>query len=691
MADNEHYAKLEDEYKSRRITLQSIIESCDEEEDSANLYPALNSLKSVKNRYSKHRLVAEGGEKRIEAAFDSIAQREVAFARPKDNKPAVFERFLREARLMAFLEHPNIMPVYDIGLVDEVPYFTMELIHGDNLAKNRGKESLARKELDELLVVLIRVCDAMAFAHNKGIVHLDIKPQNIQIGPFGEVLLCDWGLSKVSGKADDFELPEELDNSLTADLTVRGVLRGTPGYMSPSLAEGKQGEFQDDIYALGATLYYILCAQSPHFSKDVKETISKTVLHEVDPPSSLFPHFGIPQALEAVALKALDKERPYKSVVEFRNELTSYLRGYVTKAEDASLFTIFSLLYKRQKVLCNTIMAALVAIIILTVFFISSLQSEKVKEIAARLEAEEAKTEAESSLSKYKNELRYNRYLMDGIDRSLKKIISEVEEKNLPVDIEKILVKVGRGNLNREAYEAAAQMLETLTENSTGRVKDDAIHDLIFTKIFMHDFEGALTLLENLSEDESARAEIGQFKEICAQFKDLEKVNDVLPIKDFRKLVAIVQKHERTREWFFGHAFNYYLRKCYTDAEILDLYDVVLDLKVPQRKYGIQISKNYGKKVLFFTSPFDVKVVYMPQILDGLAIDVLDLRGTSLVSLGFVTKLNIKEVNICETRINDLRPLTNIPGLEKVIVGDLDKVKGLRILKKKGVQIQLVK
>ena len=125
----------------------------------------------------------------------------------------------------------------------------MELIHGDDLAKKRGKEKLSRKELDEFLVVLIRVCDAVAFAHNKGIAHLDIKPQNIQIGPFGEVLLCDWGLSKVSGQADVLDLPEELDNSLTADLTVRGVMRGTPGYMSPSLSQGNEGEFKVSIYS----------------------------------------------------------------------------------------------------------------------------------------------------------------------------------------------------------------------------------------------------------------------------------------------------------------------------------------------------------------------------------------------------------------------------------------------------------
>ena len=688
MPESEHYEKLENDFKSRRINLQSLLESIDDEDDSANLYPALDSVKSVTERYSNHHLVAEGGEKRIEAAFDSIAQREVAFARPKGEKAVVYERFLREARLMAFLEHPNIMPVYDIGFDNDAPYFTMELIHGDNLAKKRGRGTLSAKELDELLVVLIRVCDAVAFAHNKGISHLDIKPHNIQIGPFGEVLLCDWGLSKVSGTADVLELPDELDNSLTADLTVRGVLRGTPGYMSPSLSQGEQGAPQDDIYALGATLYFILCGQCPHHSNDVKEIISKTILHEVPPPSELFPQSGIPAALEAVALKALNKDNPYTSVLELRDELNNYLRGYVTKAEEAGVLTVLKLLYKRQKVLCNTILTAVLTVVVLTIFFIGSLQEEKEKETAARLEAEKAKNQAEASLTKYKNELRYNRYLMDGIDRSLKRIISEVEEKNLPVNIEKILVKVGRGNLNREAYEAAAQMLETLAQNSTGTVKDDAIHDLIFTKIFMHDFSGALTLLNSLSQKESERAQIGQFISICKQYMGIEKKNGILPIEDFRKMVFAVDKHERTRDWFFGHAFNYYLRKCHTDKEVLDLFDLAQDLKYPGKNFGVQVSKNYGKKVIFFTNPKEVDDIYMSQILEGLEADVLDLRGTSLKSLVFARKLSIPEINIMDTNIKDLRPLSYIPGFKKVMVSDIKKVKWVKPLQKLGVIIE---
>ena len=690
MSDDKHYQKLEENFKSRRVNLQSLLESSVEEDVDEHLFPALESIHSVQERYSQKKFVAEGGEKRIESAFDSIAQRTIAFAIPKDSKKSAHERFLREARLMAFLEHPNIMPVYDIGLADEAPYFTMELVEGDDLAKNRADKKLTRTELDEFLTVFAKVCDAVAFAHSKGVAHLDIKPQNIQLGSFGEVLLCDWGLSKTVDSKEIEELPEELDNSLTADLTVCGVLRGTPGYMSPSLTEGKPGAFADDIYALGATLYYILCGQCPHYSKDVKEMIARTVIEEPPAPSQLFPDHEIPAALEAVALKAMSKTEPYKDALELRTEITRHLRGYATDAEGASLLTLLKLLYKRQKVLCNTVLSSLIVIVCLTAFFIQSLSDEKEKESQARAEAEKAKTEAENSLHKYKNELRYNRYLMEGIDQSLKKIISEVRKKNLPVDIEQILVKVGRGNINGEAYEAAAQMLETLAANSTGEVRNDAIHDLIFTKIFMHDFSGALILLNELQGEERERADISQFIPLCEKFQNKEKPNGLLKISDLREFALLVDKHERARDWFFGHFFSYYSRKCVQDEDILALYNVILDMKQPNREYQIQLTNNYGKKTLFFINPEEVSDIIMPQVLDNLNLDVIDLRGTSLTTLTFARQISVKEINICGTAIENLRPLSYVQGFETVIVDDLKKVKWHKQLTKLGIQVKVV-
>ncbi|MCM8528150.1 MAG: serine/threonine protein kinase, partial [Lentisphaeraceae bacterium] len=689
MNDDKHYEKLEDQFKSRRINLQDLIDSIDETEDIAHLYPALDSLKSISERYTNFIHVAEGGEKVIESTFDSLAQRKVAFASPKNKSPASQERFLREARLMAYLEHPNIMPVYDIGLKEEIPYFTMELIHGENLAEKRAKGKLTKDDLNEFLVVFQRVCDAVAFAHSKGVAHLDIKPQNIQMGPFGEVLLCDWGLAKSVSDTDDLEIPENLDVSMTADLTVRGVLRGTPGYMSPSLSKGNSGTLEDDVYALGATLYFILSGQCPHYSSDVKEMISNTVINDPQAPSKLFPDFEIPPALEAVALKALSKENGYKTVQELRKEIVNHLRGYATQAEEAGFLTLLKLLYIRHKTLSNTVLVAIIILVSVTLFFINSLQGEKEKELQAKLIAEQAKEEALASSNMYKNELRYNHYLMEGIDESLKKIINEVNRKNLPVDIQKILVKVGRGNLNGEAYEAAAQMLETLAENSQGTARDDAMHDLIFTKIFMHDFSSALNLLQKLSKEELMRADIFQFKSICKRFENKARPGGVLSIPDYRNFVLEVRKHERSRVWFFRHSFNYYLRKCNSDEDILGLYEVALDLYEPAREYRVKLSSADGYKTLSFENASGMKYLHMAQLLNALQIHTLDLRGTGLKNLIFTREMSVKKLNIAGTKIKDLRPLSLSEELETVIVKNLEDINWWKELSQQGIQVKL--
>ena len=183
MNKDEHYNELENGFQKRDSLLQSLTE--DNTGDDLHLYPAWSSLHKNEARYCKNRFIAAGGEKTIEAVFDHVSQREVALARPKGDTLPEKERFLKEARVTAYLQHPNIMPVYDIGREDSTPYFTMELIRGENLAARRGSKKLSPQELDDLLVVFIRICDALACAHSKNISHLDIKPANIQLGPFG--------------------------------------------------------------------------------------------------------------------------------------------------------------------------------------------------------------------------------------------------------------------------------------------------------------------------------------------------------------------------------------------------------------------------------------------------------------------------------------------------------------------------
>ena len=217
-------------------------------------------------------------------------------------------RFIEEARITASLEHPNIVPVHDIGVdTHGSPYFTMKLIKGENLASVIRKlhdgdpEYLENYTLDKLLLVFIKICNGVAFAHSKGVLHLDLKPENIQLGDFGEVIIMDWGLARViSEKEPDETASPEKDVPIFENRTSDGIRKGTPGYMAPEQAAGKNSEkdFRTDVYSLGAILYSMLTFQNPLRGTTLKEMLAETVNGMVVPPSKRAPDRIIPSSLE---------------------------------------------------------------------------------------------------------------------------------------------------------------------------------------------------------------------------------------------------------------------------------------------------------------------------------------------------------------------------------------------------------
>lgn len=669
--EEKHYNNLEDKFQKRNTLLQTLLDTESEDEDHL-LYPAWERLQKDTPRYGEKRFIAEGGEKRIEAVFDSLAQREVAIATSKRQTTPEKERFLKEARLTAFLEHPNIMPVYDIGLEDNKPFFTMELIKGENLSKKRVKAILDQKKLEGFLVNFIRVCDAVAYAHSKEIIHLDIKPANIQIGQFGEVLLCDWGLAKVIGDTSENEIPEQLDSSLTRDLTVCGKMRGTPGYMSPALANGEKGSTQDDIYSLGATLYFILTGECPHNSKNIEDIIKKTKQQQLGHFAEKYPDQFIPESLEAVAVKALSKDS-YANVQLLQKDVTSFLRGYATDAEEAGFLKILSLLYKRQKTLCNLIAASLLIIITSTTFFIQSLNEEKEKEAVARLEAEESR-------EMFKNELRFNQHLMEGLDRSLQSIIKEIEKENLPVNIQEILVKVGRGNINQKSYEAATQMLESLAAQTTGQARYDALHDLAFIRIFTHDFKAALKILNALPEEELQRAEIYEFIPLCKEFMTKPKHNGMLSIGEFKSFISKVSV---PRKWFFPHAFSNYLRKTQSETKLEELLTFIFDWQGRSENPKVKIDN--GK--LTFQNINHISSVLMEPVFRELELKSIDFSNTKVKELFFIKNCNFEEVSVVNSPIKDLRQIPKMPNIKRVIIEKGKQYKGLKLIRNRGIEV----
>ncbi len=297
-------------------------------------------------------------------------------------------RFIDEAQLTGQLEHPNIVPVYELGIDEQGEiFYTMKFVKGTTLddvlrgIRNGRQKTIEKYPLGTLLTIFQKVCDAVAYAHSKSIVHRDLKPENIMIGSFGEVLVMDWGLAKnmhtVRKDAPDSPapapMPELMATKAADDMrgfeTMHGLIVGTPPYISPEQARGELDRIDErsDIYVLGGILYAILALRPPVEGESVHEVVEKIVTSSIAPPSSynqpvrksavktpppdgsaevtnnfIFAHCPnkrIPDGLSAVVMKALalDPADRYQHVEDLQCDIEAYQGGFATKAERASM------------------------------------------------------------------------------------------------------------------------------------------------------------------------------------------------------------------------------------------------------------------------------------------------------------------------------------------------------------------
>jgi serine/threonine-protein kinase len=226
-------------------------------------------------------------------ALDEELRREVALKEIQERHADHAEsraRFLREAEVTGKLEHPGIVPVNGLGqYADGRPFYAMRFIHGDSLqdaihrfheAERRGRPAgEGPLELRQLLGRFVDVCNSIAYAHTRGVLHRDLKPGNVMLGPYGETLVVDWGLAKVTGKAEPEAAEGSVRTSLSGEpaMTQSGAALGTPAYMSPEQALGRLDQLgpASDVHSLGATLYSILTGRPPIEGKDTAEVLRK--------------------------------------------------------------------------------------------------------------------------------------------------------------------------------------------------------------------------------------------------------------------------------------------------------------------------------------------------------------------------------------------------------------------------------
>ncbi len=395
-----------------------------------------------RQRYTLSRLHATGGIGRVWVARDPALGRDVALKelRPeRSDNSAALARFLREAQVTGQLEHPGVVPIYEVSKgVDATPFYTMRLVRGRTLAeaaeayhKERAGGSTEALGLRRLVSNVVGVCNAIAYAHSRGVLHRDLKPQNVVLGDYGEVIVLDWGLAKVTGAADDsggVDTPAPIA-AAEADATLAGQVLGTPAYMAPEQAEGRLDLLgpTTDVYGLGAILYQVLTDRPPFPGNDTMTVLRRVVHDAVEPPRSVVAQ--TPPALDAICRKALAK-RPadrYAGAADLAADLERWLADEPVTAWQEPLSLRLRRWGRRHRLFVTSGgVALLVAVPILIAGILLLNQSEQ-RERHARQQAEEAerleRQAREQAEASHRRALRAADAMTDELARGIRPIL----------------------------------------------------------------------------------------------------------------------------------------------------------------------------------------------------------------------------------------------------------------------------
>jgi serine/threonine-protein kinase len=378
-------------------------------------YQPRPTTRAAGSRYRILRPHAKGGLGEVFVAEDVELHREVALKEIQEqhaDNPHSRGRFVLEAEITGGLEHPGIVPVYGLGLYDDGrPYYAMRFIKGDNLqetirrfhaaekpGRDPGERSLA---LRGLLRRFLDSCNAMAYAHSRGVLHRDVKPGNIMLGKYGETLVVDWGLAKSVGRpAADREASEATLRPSSGSGTVAtemGAALGTPAYMSPEQAACRLDLLgpASDIYSLGATLYVLLAGKLP-FQEPVLELLLAHVQRgEFPPPRHWKP--AIPRPLEAICLKAmaLEPEKRYATALDLAADVEHWLADEPVTAYRDPLLARLGRWGRRHKPLLAGAAALLLTAVVALAIGTILIRQQQVHTQQAREAAEQQRDRAE--------------------------------------------------------------------------------------------------------------------------------------------------------------------------------------------------------------------------------------------------------------------------------------------------------
>ncbi|MGE0431198.1 MAG: tetratricopeptide repeat protein [Planctomycetota bacterium] len=368
-------------------------------------------------RYTMGGELGRGGLGIVLRAEDRSLHRELAIKvlRNASRATAVAE-FVDEAQITGQLEHPNIVPVYELGHdPGGRPYMAMKLVRGQTLsdriddARQAGRpSSLAALQQDGRLDAFLKVCDAISYAHSRGVIHRDLKPDNVMVGEFGEVLVMDWGLARplaASWQADATRptrparpVRSDRRGDGSQEQTMDGDVFGTPSYMAPEQARGDRDLMDErtDVFLLGGILYALLTHQAPYAGGAAVQMIFRAARRDLVSPRRRAPKLGIPAELDAIAMKALaaDPADRYATAGALRNDVVACMSfGRVSARRDPLLTRVAKLVRRRPMASMASAMLLIFGSVIAVIVSVASARESA--ERTARVEAEREVTVAE--------------------------------------------------------------------------------------------------------------------------------------------------------------------------------------------------------------------------------------------------------------------------------------------------------